>query len=74
MAGISFHPGQEQRLRLAVAEQLHQALAAARRTLIQLSAVPSDASDDCACESGACELPEVVSATLLHVELEPGRQ
>jgi hypothetical protein len=74
MAGPVFHQGREQRLRLEVAEQLHQSLAAARRALIQLSAVPSDASDDCACESGACELPDVVSATLLHVDLEPGRQ
>jgi hypothetical protein len=74
MARIDFHPSDEQRMRLEIAEQLHQALAAARRTLIQLSAVPPDASDDCACNRGACELSEPVVAGLLHIEFETGRQ
>ena len=74
MRGIDFHPGPEQRLRLEIAEQLHKALAAARRTVLQLSAVPRDAHDACACDRGMCELPEPVVAALLHVELEPGRQ
>jgi hypothetical protein len=74
MAGIDFRPGHEQRMRLEVAEQLHKALAAARRTVLQLSAVPSDANDSCACDREACELPDLVVTGLLHVELEPGRQ
>lgn len=74
MARIDFHPGGEPRMRLEVAEQLHKALAAARRTLIQLSAVPPDASDDCACDRDACELSEPVLTGLLHIEFEPGRQ
>jgi hypothetical protein len=74
MSSIDFHPGAEQRLRLEIAEQLHKALAAARRTLIQLSAVPHDANEDCACDRRACELPALVVAGLLHIELEPGRQ
>ena len=52
MVGIDFHPRAEQRLRLEVAEQLHRALAAARRTLLQLSAVPHDAQESCARPSG----------------------
>jgi len=74
MVGIDFQPGHEQRLRLEIAEQLHKALAAARRTLTQLSAVPHDASRDCACDVQACELPDLVVAGLLHIELEPGHQ
>jgi HNH endonuclease len=74
MAGIGFRPGHEQRLRLEVAEQLHKALAAARRTLLQLSAIPEDASNDCACDRDACRLTEPMIAGLLQVELEPGRQ
>jgi hypothetical protein len=74
MAGIGFHPGHEQRVRLEIAEQLHKALAAARRTLLQLSAVPHDARDDCACDRMACELPEPVITGLLLIDLEPGRQ
>jgi hypothetical protein len=74
MAGIDFHFGHEQRMRLAVAEQLHKALAAARRTLVQLAAVPHDAIDPCACDATACDLPAPVAATLLHIELEAGTQ
>ncbi|HEX3765054.1 MAG TPA: HNH endonuclease [Kofleriaceae bacterium] len=74
MARIDFQPGGEQRTRLEVAEHLHKALAAARRTLIQLSAIPADASEDCACDRGACELSEPVLAGLLHIEFEAGRQ
>lgn len=74
MARIDFHPSGEQRMRLEIAEQLHKALAAARRTLIQLSAVPPDANDDCACDRGVCELSEPVIAGLLHLEFEPGQQ
>ena len=74
MQGIGFRPRPEQRLHLEIAEQLHKSLAAARRTLIQLSAVPADASSDCACYRAVCELPETVLAELLHIELEPGRQ
>jgi hypothetical protein len=74
MAGIDFRPGPEQRTRLEIAEQLHKALAAARRTLLQLSAIPVDATSDCACDRRACALPEPVIAGLLHLELEPGRQ
>jgi hypothetical protein len=74
MQGIDFHRRPEQRLRLEIAEQLHKSLAAARRTLIQLSAVPTDANSDCSCDRAACELPETVLADLLHIELEPGRQ
>jgi hypothetical protein len=74
MVGIDFQPGPEQRLRLEIAEQLHKSLAAARRTLIQLSAIPHDAHDECACDRRACELPEPVVSALLHVDLEPGRQ
>ncbi len=74
MAGIDFHPGHEQRMHLEIAEQLHKSLAAARRTLIQLSAVPRDASDDCACDRDACKLSEPVMQGLLQIELESGRQ
>jgi hypothetical protein len=74
MSGIDFHPGAEQRMRLELAEQLHKALAAARRTLTQLSAIPHDATDQCACDRQACELPACVSASLVLVDLEPGRQ
>lgn len=74
MAGIDFRPGPDQRTHLEIAEQLHKALAAARRTLLQLSAVPQDANNDCACDRGVCELPEPVIAGRLHVELESGRQ
>ncbi|HSR99198.1 MAG TPA: hypothetical protein VLM79_19215 [Kofleriaceae bacterium] len=74
MAAIDFRLGPEQRTRLDIAEQLHKALAAARRTLVQLSAIPMDAAHDCACDRQACTLPESVSAGLLHLELEPGRQ
>jgi hypothetical protein len=61
-------------MRLEIAEQLHQALAAARRTLVQLSAVPPDARDDCACDRGACELSAPVVDGLLHIEFEVGQQ
>jgi hypothetical protein len=74
MAGIGFQPDREQRMRLEIAEQLHKALAAARRMLLQLSAVPDDADDGCACDTEACELSALISATLLHIELLPGRQ
>jgi hypothetical protein len=74
MVGIDFQPGHEQRTRLEIAEQLHKALAAARRTLSQLSAIPHDASYSCACDAQACELPELVVVGLLHIELEPGHQ
>jgi hypothetical protein len=74
MGGIDFHPRPEQRLRLEIAEQLHKSLAAARRALIQLSAVPADASEDCACDRAACDLAGTVVAELLHIDLEPGRQ
>jgi len=74
MAGIDFHPGHEQRTRLEIAEQLHKSLAAARRTLLQLSAVPPDAGDDCACDREVCKLSEPMTQGLLQIELEPGRQ
>lgn len=74
MIGIDFHRGAEQRMRLEIAEQLHKALAAARRTLVQLAAIPHDATESCACDAAACDLPASVSATLLHVELDPGSQ
>lgn len=74
MAGVDFHSGHEQRMRLAIAEQLHKALAAARRTLVQLAAIPHDAAAPCVCDAAACDLPMPVAATLLHVELEAGTQ
>ncbi|HEX3762797.1 MAG TPA: hypothetical protein VHW23_29075 [Kofleriaceae bacterium] len=74
MTGIDFYRGAEQRMRLEVAAQLHKALAAARRTLVQLAAIPHDATESCACDAAACDLPASMSATLLHVELEPGSQ
>lgn len=74
MAGIGFVSGSALRVRLEIAEQLHKALAASRRTLIQLSAVPLDASEACACDTGACDLSALVIATLLDIELEPGRE
>lgn len=73
MSGLALQPPVEQRLRLEVAEQLHKALAAARRTLTQLSAVPHDAPATCTCNA-PCELAPQVIATLRHVELEPGRE
>jgi hypothetical protein len=74
MTGISFVPSRDQKLRLDLAEQLHRALAAARRTLTQLAAVPHDANEDCVCDSGACELPVLAGTTFLHLDLESGRQ
>jgi hypothetical protein len=74
MLGIGLQPGHEQRLRLEIAEQLHKALAAARRTLTQLAAIPHDASQSCACDVQACELSMVVVAALLRIDLEPGRE
>lgn len=74
MARIDFQPGSEQRMRLEIAEQLHKALATARRTLVQLSAIPDDASEDCACDRGACKLSEPVLTGLLHIEFAAGRQ
>jgi hypothetical protein len=74
MTTIDFQPSREQRIRLEVAERLHKTVAAARRTLIQLSAIPHDADAACACDANACELPPIVAATLVHVELEPGTQ
>jgi hypothetical protein len=74
MAGVDLLPMRTQGTRLDVAEQLHRALAAARRTLLQLSAIPHDANDRCACDVDPCDLSEPVSAVLLHIELEPGRQ
>lgn len=73
MAGIDLRSGPDQRTRLEVAEQLHKSLAAARRTLLQLSAVPHDANVDCACDREACALPAPVVAGLLNLEFEPGR-
>lgn len=61
-------------MRSTSAATKHKALAAARQTLLQLSAVPQDADSSCACERGACELPQPVIDSLLHLELEPGRQ
>ncbi|HET7504475.1 MAG TPA: HNH endonuclease [Kofleriaceae bacterium] len=74
MTGIDFQGSQEQRLRLELAEHLHKALAASRRTLIQLAAIPHDANPDCACVHGACVLSSLMDSGLLHVELEPGRE
>jgi hypothetical protein len=73
MAGVDLRSGDDQQTWLEIAEQLHKALAAARRTLLQLSAVPHDANVDCACDRGACSLPGPVAAGLLHLAFEPGR-
>lgn len=73
MTGIDLRSAREQRMLLDVAEQLHKALAAAQRTLIQLSAIPSDAGCECTCDANACELSDAVATTLLHIELEAGR-
>lgn len=74
MATINLQPRQEQRLRLGIAEHLHKAVAAARRTLIQLSAVPHDAGTGCACGEAPHEPPSGIAETLLDLDLEPGRQ
>jgi hypothetical protein len=74
MATIDLQPRAQQRMRLEIAEQLHKSMAAARRALLQLTAIPRDANDACACESGTCEIPRAVRATLLHLDLPAGRQ
>jgi hypothetical protein len=74
MAAISLQPRSEQHIRLEIAERLHKSMAAARRALLQLTAIPADADDACACESGTCEIPQAVGATLLHLNLPAGRQ
>lgn len=73
MAGVAFLTGRDRELRLDIAERLHRDLASARRTLVQLSAVPVDADDDCACAAGACVLADQVVATLLQVDFGAGR-
>lgn len=73
MTGVAFLTGRDRGLRLDIAERLHKDLAAARRTLVQLSAVPADADDTCACAAGACALAEHVTATLLEVDFGAGR-
>jgi hypothetical protein len=74
MTGTAFLTGRNRELRLDVAERLHKDLASARRTLVQLSAVPADADDECACAADACVLAEHVVATLLHLDFGSGRQ
>jgi hypothetical protein len=74
MATINLQPRPEQCLRLEIAEHLHKSIAAARRALLQLTAIPRDADDACACEAGICEIPRAVGATLLHLHLPAGRQ
>lgn len=73
MTGVAFLTGRDRGLRLDIAERLHKDLAAARRTLVQLSAVPADADDACACAASACTLAEHVTATLLEVDFGAGR-
>lgn len=73
MTGLAFRTGRDRELRLEVAERLHKDLASARRTLVQLSAVPADADEECACGANACVLAEPVVATLIQIDFGAGR-